>query len=318
MSVPSDRDHVVLSNAPLLLLSAEVARQVEFTRYVWVGTAAVFIWDILSNLKGDYMLLFNYRLCWPGAAYFVSRFTSAAYVIGFVVFLTYPVGECRALNLALGILYPVAIPSTALLFFFRVRAIYGGARKVTIIFGLMWIAALATCVIVPLAIGGINIGPTHYCMPSELIPYAGAAGIASAVFDTGVFLAISYKLVQNTAVEYSSAGKLRAFLTGAHLPSFSKSLFIDGQVYYMITAASNIVAAFLTWFPGIEVTYRSLPTIPNVMLTSVMACRVYRHTRLNLLEQSFLLPTFHDSESIGVEFAPQSNSLQPVRAAQTG
>ncbi|KAF8179503.1 hypothetical protein K438DRAFT_2021583 [Mycena galopus ATCC 62051] len=111
-----DRDPVVLSE---LLLPDEVVRQVEFARYVWVGTAAVFIWDILSNLKSDYMLLFKYKLRWPIAAYFVSRITSAVYVIGFTIFLTSPVGECRTLGLALQILYPVAVPSTSLLFFFR-------------------------------------------------------------------------------------------------------------------------------------------------------------------------------------------------------
>ncbi|KAF8180443.1 hypothetical protein K438DRAFT_1841862, partial [Mycena galopus ATCC 62051] len=249
------------------------------------------------------MLLFKYKLRWPVAAYFVSRITSAAYVIGFTIFLTSPVGECRILNLALQILYPVAVPSTSLLFFFRVRAVYGGARMVTVIFGFVWIAELATCIVVPIATGGINIGATRYCIPSELASYIGGAGITPALFDTAVFIAISFKLVQNSQTEYSSASKVRAFLTGAYLPSFSRSLLVDGQVYYMITVVSNITAGVLAALPEVGVTYRSLPGVPNVMLTSVMACRVYRHTRLNLLEQSFLSPSFRLSKNIGVDFA---------------
>ncbi|KAF8142563.1 hypothetical protein K438DRAFT_1946243 [Mycena galopus ATCC 62051] len=310
----ADTDPVVLSDTPLLLLPSEVARQLELARYVWVGTAAVFIWDILSNLKGDYMLLFKYKLCWPVAAYFASRITSAVHVIGFTIFLTSPVGECRALNLALQILYPVAVPSASLLFFSRVRAVYSGARTVTFIFGFMWITELANCIIVPIATGGINIGGTRYCICDELPWYVGTGvGITPALFDTAVFLAISFKLVQNSQTGYSSASRVRAFITGQYLPSFSRSLLVDGQVYYMITVVSNITTAALAVLPGIGLTYRSLAGVPNVMLTSVMACRVYRHTRLNLLEQSFLSPSFLLSENIGFEFAAKSHSLQFVR-----
>ncbi|KAJ7202675.1 hypothetical protein B0H12DRAFT_1035933 [Mycena haematopus] len=290
-------DTVVLDGAPLSLLPVEIARQVRITRYVWVGTAAVFIWDILNNLSEDYMLLSKYRLRWPVVAYFVSRITCAVYVIGFTIFLTYPVGGCGALDLALNILYPFAIPSTSLLFFFRVRAVYGAARRVTIIFGLLWIAELAACVSVPFGTGGINIGPTRYCIVTKLEPFAGSAAITPAVFDTSVFIAISYRLVGNTHVEYSWGQALRALLTGAYLPSFSKSLLIDGQMYYMITVVGNIVTAIMVYFPGIEVGYRSLPVIPTMTLTSVMACRVYRHTRLDLAQrQSFIWPTSRPTE----------------------
>ncbi|KAF8207401.1 hypothetical protein K438DRAFT_1667965 [Mycena galopus ATCC 62051] len=314
MNVRPDMDPL-LSNATLLLLPAEVAKQIELWRYVGAGTSAVFIWDILSNLKGDYTLLFKYRPRWPVAAYFLSRITSAVYVIGFTIFLTYPLGGCRTFEHGLEILYPIAIPSTSLLFFFRVRAIYGGARIVTIIFGLMWVVVLATCIVVPFATGGVNIGTTRYCMISEDAPYSAIAGIAPAVFDTAVFIAISYRLIGNTHTEYSWTEKARTFLTGAYLPSLSKSLLVDGQVYYMITVVSNTVTSIMNCGPPIGIAYRSLLMLPNVMLTSVMACRVYRHTRLNLTQQSFLFPT-HIAPDIGVELATQSKSLHFVYPTQ--
>jgi type VI protein secretion system component VasA len=90
--VVSDTDAAVLSDQALSLLPPELATQLLLTRYVWAGTSAVrymsspsaifssvsdqvFIWDILSNLKGDYMLLFKlkHRSGWPVAAYFLSR-----------------------------------------------------------------------------------------------------------------------------------------------------------------------------------------------------------------------------------------------------
>ncbi|KAJ7128688.1 hypothetical protein C8R44DRAFT_873381 [Mycena epipterygia] len=66
-------DSVVLSNQPLSLLSADLAKVVEVSRYVWTGTTAVFVWDVLNNLKADYLLLSRYRISWPVLAYFTSR-----------------------------------------------------------------------------------------------------------------------------------------------------------------------------------------------------------------------------------------------------
>ncbi|KAF8180725.1 hypothetical protein K438DRAFT_1938159 [Mycena galopus ATCC 62051] len=305
-----DTDLAAPRDTALWLLPPELASQLLFSRYVWAGASAVFIWDILSNLKADYMLLFNYRLAWPVAAYFLSRITSVACVIGCTVFLTYPVGECRTFHLALGFLYPIAIPSTSLLFFFRVRAVYGHTRRVTIIFGLMWIAVLGTCIVVPIATGGVNIGPTRYCILGELGMFAAAIGVG--LFDTAVFLAISYELVRNTHVEHPSLKqKPHTFVIGAYLPSFSKSLLVDGQVYYLITTVVNILAFVLLCFSGLGSAYRSFLTIPNMMLTNVMACRVYRHTRLDLAQQSFMFPTAFQGDfagNISVELTPQSQS----------
>ncbi|KAF7326495.1 hypothetical protein MVEN_02613000 [Mycena venus] len=218
MVVPAT-DPAVLSDQALSLLPPELATQLLLNRYVWAGTSAVFIWDILSNLKGDYMLLFKlkHRLGWPVAGYFLSRITSAAAVLGSVVFLTYPVGDCRAFQLGIALLFPIVIPLTSLLFFFRVRAVYCCARTVTIVFGLMWLTVLGTSLIIPIATRGVNIGPTPYCSLGDLAPYAETVGLTSGLFDTAVFLAISYRLVGNTHVEYHSwRQKARAFFTGAY------------------------------------------------------------------------------------------------------
>ncbi|KAF8141036.1 hypothetical protein K438DRAFT_1878785 [Mycena galopus ATCC 62051] len=289
----ADTDPLVLSEPELSLLPLELARQLLFSRYVMVGTAVVFIWEILSNLRADYTLLFKRKLAWPVAAYFLSS-TCAAFRQTYMsdIPAAYPVEGCRSFHLGVALLYPIAIPATSLLFFFRVRAIYGGTRAVTIIFGLMWIAVLATSIIIPIATIGVNIGPSCYCILVELMPYVGAVSITPGLFDTAVFVAISYRLMGNTHVEYNSfKQKARAFFLGAYLPSLSRSLFVDGRVYYMITVVSNIASFLLVCLPGVAIAYRSLLAIPNMMLNNVMACRLYRHTRLELAQQSFLFPT---------------------------
>ncbi|KAJ6537481.1 hypothetical protein DFH09DRAFT_826307, partial [Mycena vulgaris] len=281
---------------PLSLLPPDIAGQVEALRYVWAGTAAVFIWDVLNNLKADYDLLFNYKIRWPVVAYFMSRIVCLVYVIGFTIFLTYPVGGCRVLDLVLDSLYPIAVPATSFLFFFRVRAIYAGNRTVTIVFSLLWLAELAACITVPFGTGGANIGTTPYCIIAELAPYTGAAAITPTVFDTAVFVAISYRLVGNTHLKYSWREMCRALVSSAALPAFSKALFRDGQVYYIltpskITVLSNIAMSVMVYAPGVSPGSRSLPALSNLMLTSVMACRVYRHTRLGLTQASQIVPS---------------------------
>ncbi|KAJ7459577.1 hypothetical protein B0H11DRAFT_2059063 [Mycena galericulata] len=275
-------DPIPLSNEPLSLVPPDIATQIELLRYVWVGTAAVFIWDILNNIKADFHLLFKCRIRPPIIAYFTSRIICFVWVVGFTAFLTSPVGGCHTLDLVLDSLYPIAVPSTSLLFFFRVRAIYANSRPITIAFAFLWIAEVAACITIPFGTGGINIGPTRYCTIAELAPYTSSASITPTVFDTAVFVAISYRFVSNTHVNYTFREKCRAFISGAYLPSFSKALFVDGQKYYMITVISNIALSVMIYAPGVSPGLRSILALPNVMLTSIMACRVYRHTRLDL------------------------------------
>ncbi|KAF7358206.1 hypothetical protein MVEN_00869100 [Mycena venus] len=239
---------------------------------------------------------------YPQNAHWTLRFFCLVFLVGWAILLSawlvtdlyitnlkfhaaYPVGGCRTLGEILDCLYPIVLPSTSLLFFHRVCAIYGGARTVTVVFGFLWIAELAACISVPISTKATNIGPTRYCIIAQLAPYAGAASIISTVFDTAVFIAISYKLVGNALVDYSWPNKVRAFFRGAYLPSFSKSLLVDGQMYYMFTVVTNITTSVMIYAP-VSPLYRSIPAVPNLMLNTLMACRVYRHTRLMLVQES--------------------------------
>ncbi|KAJ7079900.1 hypothetical protein C8R44DRAFT_653930 [Mycena epipterygia] len=284
-------DSVVLSDQPLSLLPAEVAKVVEVSRYVATGSSAVFIWDVLNNLKDEYHLVSQNPVRWPFVAYFTSRILCLVYVLGFTVFITYPVGGCERLALILTWLYPAAIPATSLLFLSRVRAIYGKTRMVTVIFGLLWIVEFAACMVVPFGTAGANIGSTPYCMISRISPHDAASTITPTIFDTAVFVAISYRLMGHSTKEsahHSWMDKSRAFLTGAYLPSLSRSILVQGQIYYMITAISNIATSVML-YTHLSTGYRGLLGLPNITLTSVLACRVYRSMRLKLEEPSEII-----------------------------
>jgi hypothetical protein len=66
----------------------------------------------------------------------------------------YPLGNCGVALVAFNSLYPALSGATALLFFLRVRAIYGGQRLVTWLFGLMWVCVVGTAITVPISTRG--------------------------------------------------------------------------------------------------------------------------------------------------------------------
>jgi hypothetical protein len=49
-----------------------------------------------------------------------------------------------------------------------------------------------------------------------------------------------------------------------------------------ITVVSNIIVSVMLSAPGVSPMYRSLASPPNLMLSTLMACRVFRHTKLVL------------------------------------
>jgi hypothetical protein len=136
--------------------------------------------------------------------------------------------------------YPIAVSSAAFLFFFRVRVIYHNSRVVTGIFGVLWLAVLATSITVPVGIRGTSVGDPPQCLAQVRHGERGSSsGITITIHDTIVFFAISYRLVANFAHAQQTRGaQLMELLSGANLPAFSKSLFTDGQMYYMCVAVS--------------------------------------------------------------------------------
>ncbi|KAJ6511767.1 hypothetical protein DFH09DRAFT_1374344 [Mycena vulgaris] len=275
--------------------------------YVLVGSTAIFIWDVLNNLRNDYMLLFKQRFHVASGAYVVCRVASLVYLLGFTIFYTQPIQACNTAFVAFSSFYPLITSASTFLFLFRVRAIYGGDRLVTATFGFLWLTVVGTSMTIPLSGNAIGLGNPHECVVVNVGAYTGSAGIALTVYDTLVFFAISYRLVSNfrESEGLTRGEQVRAFFSGASLPAFSKAVFTDGQIYYMITAATNGVTILLVYvpsaIPGANPMYHGVMAIPSMTLTSIMACRVYRNTKLRVLSDTWelSLPTLSTVGSSG-------------------
>ncbi|KAF7350885.1 hypothetical protein MSAN_01650600 [Mycena sanguinolenta] len=231
---------------PTALLGPEIARELQVATLVFAGTTAVLIWDILHHLGDDYYLLFKYKFRLATAAYFVSRVASLFYALGFTLFATYPIPDCQTAMTIFNCGLLVSSSATSLLFFLRVRAVYGGQRLPTCIFGFLWICVVAAAVTVPISTQATRVGTL--CLVTKVPSYSGAASTVLMVNDTSVVLAISYRLLANTHRDQSVGDKLRKFFSGApHLHNFSKAVFRDGQKYYMITIVSNAVTISMVY-----------------------------------------------------------------------
>ncbi|KIJ41531.1 hypothetical protein M422DRAFT_31730 [Sphaerobolus stellatus SS14] len=276
---------------PLAFLPPDIARETAVAGYVLVGTLGVIIWDILNNLVGDYKLLTKHRFGPATLTYFVSRIAALAYVLQSTVFETAPVGNCPKFEKILDAFYPVSVSTTALLFFFRIRAIFNRDKYVVSAFFVLWLCVVAGSLTVAFAVTGINIGPTNYCLNASLQPYAAAGGIVPLVHDTCVFLAISWKLYKNAYVDLNLKTGVRTVLYGEYLPIFSKALLQDGQLYYLVTLCSNLLTVIMVYVDSVPVTYRTMFSVPNIMITNIMAARVYRNTKFGLIRETQLSTT---------------------------
>ncbi|KAJ6593122.1 hypothetical protein B0H19DRAFT_1055761 [Mycena capillaripes] len=222
--------------------------QIEVSQYVFAGSTAVFIWDVLNNVRGEYSLLFRHK--------------SSAAVVAYLMLSFLPVG----------------LTGSAFLIYHRVCAIYGDDHLVTMIFGCLCLAVLGSSITTPLSEGASGVGDPLVCINSRAEPYVAASAIILTVHKGFIYLAVSYRFGSNSA----RAEQQMHWKPAVSAPISRRSLVMDGQIYYMIVVFSKIFASLLLYLPGIPLLYHGLLVLPNVTLTSVMACRVYCNSVLGV------------------------------------
>ncbi|KJA24849.1 hypothetical protein HYPSUDRAFT_183143 [Hypholoma sublateritium FD-334 SS-4] len=287
----TDVPQILNPDTPLAFLTPEEAYQTSVSIYVLAGSLGVLLWDVLDNVTADFKIVFRSRFTLSTAAFLGSRIGSLGYVIASNIFETAPTGNCAHFETITDAFYPISLGCSALLFFFRLRAIYNRDRIVVGFFFILWCGLLTCTIFIPAGILGGNIGTTKYCVDEDVPNSAYAAIIAPLVHDTLVFIAISWRLVQNARVEGDFKENLQVAMFGKYLPAFSKGLLLDGQRYYLITLISNLVTVVMVFDTSVPIPMRSMCATPNIVLTNIMACRVYRRTRAGLFRETEISTT---------------------------
>ncbi|KAF9045136.1 hypothetical protein BJ165DRAFT_1611317 [Panaeolus papilionaceus] len=272
---------------PMAFVPPQLAKQITFAVYVIVGTCAVLIWDILDNVRLDWKLATRRQIRLTTFVYFLSRLGALGFVLSGALFQTAPLGNCPHFQHVVGVFYPITIPATSFLFFWRLKAVYSQNRPVISIFAALWLSVLATCLLVPFGLEGVNIGLTRYCVTASLDRFIAGAGITSLVNDTLVYLAISYKLMLNS---HSEKG-FKTMMFGDYLPAFSRTLLMDGQAYYLAMVATNLPTVIMFYLRAVPPTYRTMFSVPNLALMNIMACRVFRNTKFGVFNADSISTT---------------------------
>jgi hypothetical protein len=148
------------------------------------------------------------------------------------IFIVAPVANCHILMYAIGGCFVLALPSTSALFFFRVKAVYCDNKVITAFFGFLLIALFGLSFLIPLAPVVSHIGTTQRCMTTQVKRYGFAPAVLNFLFDTLVFIAISFRIASPSIKGGTLRAFVKSFLRGEGLPKYSKSLLQDGQIYY--------------------------------------------------------------------------------------
>ncbi|KIM36344.1 hypothetical protein M413DRAFT_424975 [Hebeloma cylindrosporum] len=272
--------------------SPETAYQITVSTHVLAGALAIMCWDILNNLANDYRLLFKYQVRLPTVVYFLSRRAALGYMVAAALAETAPIPRCEELQRATSWMYTVCISTTSLLFFFRVRAVWNGNKYVIWFFSVMWLGVVGSALTAPHIIFATNIGSTRYCTTGAVKPFAVVTVIVPLVNDTLVLLAVTVGFVMNTHLEPTLKRGMRTVMYGDYLPAFSRAMLRDNQMYYLATVGCSLLTVVMFYAntrPGV---YSIIFIVPNTMLMNVMACRVYRNTKLG---NQWTYPSVHVS-----------------------
>ena len=122
-------------------------------------------------------------------------------------------------------------PLNSSLFLLRIWGVFYGSKPVISLFSILWLSTFASFPSI-FAIKSHSIGPTNYCIVQNAPHLVSLAFTVTVVFDTLVFLAITFRIIFDSPVQGWKA-RLGLFFNGKNIDRISKALLQTGQVYYM-------------------------------------------------------------------------------------
>lgn len=143
-----------------------------------------------------------------------------------------PVRNLYTMVLSSAILCGLSIGCSSYLFLQRIFAVYADSPRVRRLFTFLWMAYLCSESILVLSIKPTYIPQTQYFKDSGIQPFLALTTITIIVYDSSVFLAISYKIgVAHIVIDREMGWK--RFITGKALPRLSQAVLRGGQQYYL-------------------------------------------------------------------------------------
>ncbi|KAE9396293.1 hypothetical protein BT96DRAFT_922253 [Gymnopus androsaceus JB14] len=304
----------ILPSLELDLLNAAVA-----ARYVIVSATTIMGWDVLTHLSDEIELLFLPRSFRPPTiAYFISRYTFLAYFILqlFAISESNVEDQCNTPKAtAVSAVGYVAVVTTLLQFLFRAKAIFSDNRFARWFFTCLWLVAAGGT---SLLISGAS---SNICTDSDYSYYIPV--ISVLVHDSCVFVAISYRIYRMSMISWSPSARSDlpstvrdrfqrtiATLWGKNLPSLTRALLREGQLYYLISLTGSISTLWLMLDMSLPPSDHLLLAPMHVLVLNVTAGHVFREVRLGRMrEREISLPFQHELTTSNDTFERMSFAL---------
>ncbi|KAH8078073.1 hypothetical protein BXZ70DRAFT_690440 [Cristinia sonorae] len=266
----------------LSYLTPEQATQLLVVRYVVCVVIGAWCWDFLLSLREEY-IIFRRKIRIPDVGYIFARLLTGCFLFSALSFITLTWDDCRTIRTVYGIFASLSFSINCLLFLFRIYAVFCGRRIILSAFTVLWLGVFASSLPATLGLPASHIGPTKYCASGKVKRFAVSAEVAATVYDTLVFVAITWQLSQLYPGQ-TFKERMRAIVSGKGLGRIPRCVLQGGQLYYLVTVGVNILAMILVLSPSIPAAYGSLSALPNIALQNALASRVYRNLKLGYFD----------------------------------
>ncbi|CAL1707957.1 unnamed protein product [Somion occarium] len=276
--------------APAAWLSPNLAPQYEVAKSLLAATLGAWIWDVLTAVSDDVRMLRKSMITLPNAVYVLSRILTGAVVVAALLFESRSDSPIMSRDLwdshlDRGMRHALQCPALLLPSEGRLFALaldtYRFSHPLALNFLLLGES---------FGFQSDHIGPTRYCIVSNVTKFSSIGFISVAIFDTSVFVAISIHMI-SFSMETTWRGRLKLFLSGHGMGHVSRALLQTGQMYYLVTVWVNVVVLITLLMSLISPTFQGMLTIPNIALQNAMACRVFRLLKLGLIREDASIVT---------------------------
>lgn len=146
--------------------------------------------------------------------------------------LAMPTGNPRTPTFVGGMFCMLAFGCSSFLFLRRVQAVYADNKWIRWFFSIFWLVYTGCEIPVPFITEPITIPGTRYYQNSGIRPIIALSTFAGVLFDSSVFLAISYKIASSHSLPDEQIG-WTSLVSGRSLPRLSRAVLQGGQQYYL-------------------------------------------------------------------------------------
>ncbi|KAF7335929.1 hypothetical protein MSAN_02306200 [Mycena sanguinolenta] len=140
-----------------------------------------------------------------------------------------------------------------MLFYLRVTAVWHPNKIIYVVFSILLIGVPSASITAPLGVRSAHIGPTMQCITTSVPGNIEVAAIIPLINDTAIFLAITYRILENTVADSPVRGRLSVFFGGATgLSALSRALLQSGQHFYLVAVAANLTLLIAVKLPQLS------------------------------------------------------------------